>query len=335
MTVYDMRDKNSGGISVNNLLYMIGGRFLDNMLARDAAAREYKYKSRLDAETAERSALEAQRVRDFELSKIDKGYARQDDLIGRHDAYVRENPHVIPGMGGAMGTFIALGGNADAAQYQRYLLPEQEQINTGDKIISRTLYPDGTHGGATSFNVGLSPKEAGELGVKQGELDSMRRYRNGMLANDRDRIFQEHTPMWTLLDGYVDENGNLVERDQWGNRRPATGIKPVMPEEDPLARDLRILSLLEGDKSGAGGRPAFRGYGAEGGGNLQKLKEIVADRIAKRLSPQEADDGRQRGPSGAPEQSSGGTFEAAVKRYAELTGLSEDEARRVLAQRRK
>ena len=51
MAVY-FAPRNSNRITINDILGMVGGRFLDSMMARDEAARQYKYRSRLDAEAA-------------------------------------------------------------------------------------------------------------------------------------------------------------------------------------------------------------------------------------------------------------------------------------------
>lgn len=282
--IYDFRDK-GGRTSITDLLYMVGGQFLNNMMARDAAARQYKYDERLAASAAERTAAEAQRGRDFEMAKLDKGYARQDDLIGRHDAYVRENPYAIPGTGGMMGTFLALGGKGDAAQYQPYLLPSQQQINTGDKIISRPLYPDGTGGEESSWNVGMSPKDAGDLDVKQGELALAQRAQADASARGWYSLNRPQ-PMQVMPDG----RGGYVSFDPVSNKTyPIPGV--VVPQADPNAFNREMIKLMienwgKGDGGSGGRMGSFKTSGGSAmPGYLDTLMEKVVNEYRDSMFP--------------------------------------------------
>lgn len=278
MAVY-FAPRNSNRITINDILGMVGGRFLDSMMARDEAARQYRYGERLAASNAERTAAEAQRGRDFEMEKIDKGYARQDDLIGRHDAYVRENPYAIPGTGGMMGTFLALGGKGDAAQYQPYLLPRQEQISTGDKLISRTMYPDGTSGGESSWDVGMSPKEAGDLAIKRAAL--------AQEAAARKEAANRPQPMQTIPDG----RGGYVWVDSRNMKTyPVPGV--TAPGADPNAWNREMIKLMiENWQKGDSGGRGIQSNSSNRSGNasyIDTLLEKAAETAIREMYPQDS-----------------------------------------------
>lgn len=278
MAVY-FAPRNSNRITINDILGMVGGRFLDSMMARDEAARQYKYRSRLDAEADARKA-DAVKLANEEAER---------QRLAFIDHYEKD-PRRALGGGGMLAYAPGIGYKGNVSDIAAWGLPQMLTVDQGDKKTVAPLWSGGEIGDGKSYDVGLSPKDAGDLDVKQGELKSLINYREGMLANERGRIDLAGRPMWTLLNGYTDDNGNLIERDQWGNKRPAGGIKPVVPEVDPIMRDLQILSILrEGqDKGGSGGWGIDSDTSGKGDtpGFVQTLKETIAEDLIKRLYPQ-------------------------------------------------
>lgn len=163
MAVYFMpRDRNNfwwgGGRGGGGVLDLIGQALIQPMLQRDALARQYKYDTRL-----------ADQKHNLDLQLEQARWGRQDDLIDRHDLYVRENPNAIPGTGGATATFLALGGKGDLAQYQPYLLPQSQSIDLGGQVHTRGWNPNGTVVEGATYGKTLSPYEEGQLAVARQE----------------------------------------------------------------------------------------------------------------------------------------------------------------------
>lgn len=216
MAVYDLRDRGGrGGVSVNDLLYMVGGQFVNHMMARDAAARQYKYADRL-ATSADARRAEA----------VNAANARQDDLIRRHDAYYRENPNGVQGAGGLMGTLLALGGKGDLSQMAPYVLSTPQTVNAGDKIISRQLYPNGEAGSEMSWNMGIDPLKDKELALKKEQDLWEREYKDKALAQQaalsRASLNRPHSAQ-LMPDG----KGGMVWVDPYTRSIvPAGGITP-------------------------------------------------------------------------------------------------------------
>ena len=138
------------------VLDTIGKLLIDPMIARDTAARQYKYQNQLAADAAVRAQ-----------AATDAQNARQDLLIKQMNDYVAQNPGAIQGTGGTLGTFLALGGKGDLAQMAPYYLSTPQSVNTGDQIITRQVNPNGTAMDENSYKVGMSPKDEGALALAQ------------------------------------------------------------------------------------------------------------------------------------------------------------------------
>ncbi|MDO4562069.1 MAG: hypothetical protein Q4C86_14135 [bacterium] len=286
-----MRDKGGGRASITDLLYMVGGRFLDNMLARDALARQYKYNDRLAVSADERKA---------DATRLEN--ERNDMLMKRFEDNYNLDPRRAAGGGGMLAVAPSIGYKGNVSDLAAWGMPQMYSIDQGDKKTLAPVYSGGEIGDGRSYVMGMSPKDAGDLDVKQGELalkadelDSQRSYRSGMLANERERINLGARPMWTLINGYTDENGNLIERDQWGNKRPAGGIKPAVPKVDPITQYLQILTLLRNGQGKGGSGGSGRGFNFPnsssgnnntGGGHIQALEERLAEHIGNALFPE-------------------------------------------------
>lgn len=152
-----------GGGGRTGILDILGQGLLQPMLMREMAAKNYQYEDRLRAAEAERAAAESQRGRDFETAKIESERSYRDKNREGFMGGVRSMPGYVPGSDAVYGYATDVGYNGNVSDLTGALMPKQEQVSTGDKLISRTMYPDGTAGGSTSFNVGLSPKDAGTL----------------------------------------------------------------------------------------------------------------------------------------------------------------------------
>jgi len=213
MAVY-FAPKNNG-VTLNDLLYMVGGGLLNNMLARDAAARDYKYKSRLETEAADRASAEK------------RGYI---DML-RDGA--NSNPNQQAGAADFLGG--AIGAGANIKDLQPYWLPNMSVMNTGDKISLLPSWSNGEIGEGKTFDMGIDPYKAKELASKedmfnknlawQKDQDTWERgYKNKALAQDayfkKAGLNREH-PAQLIPDGkggyvWVDTHTRTIS--------PASGI---------------------------------------------------------------------------------------------------------------
>lgn len=150
MAVYDLRDRQNnniwwGGGRGGGILDLIGQALIQPMIMRDAMARQYKYQLRLD--DAEREYNEANRQ--------------------KFAAGVRQTPGFVSGSDLMYAYGPSIGYNGNVADITAALMPRQLDTNTGDTIVSRTLLPDGSESTRTTFNIGMSPQEAGALALAQ------------------------------------------------------------------------------------------------------------------------------------------------------------------------
>lgn len=159
MAVY-FAPRNSNRITINDILGMVGGRFLDSMMARDEAARQYKYRSRLDAEAAARSEAEKRGYIDMMRSGVDN------------------NPNQQAGAADFLGG--AVGAGANLQHLQNYWLPQMLTVDQGNQKTVAPAWSNGAVGDGRSYDMGVDPAKAQEMS------DKLKMYNAG-LAWDREQ----------------------------------------------------------------------------------------------------------------------------------------------------
>ncbi len=338
MAVYDLRDRGgNGGISVNNLLYMIGGRFLDNMLARDAAARQYTYKSRLDAEAAARTEAEK------------RGY---NDML-RTGA--RDNPTLQAGSADFLGG--AVGSGANLQHLQGYWLPQMLTVDQGDQKTVAPAWPNGDVGDGRSYAMGVDPGKARELTDKMNMFNSEldwnkeqgmweRDYKNRALAQEaalRRSAQQKQHSAQLMPDG----KGGMVWVDPVTRSIvPAEGISPNTGSANFLETLLKTSGAYK-NFYGNGG-PNGSGQGVVDGGDsaaqpqMDPLKFMQIMGILGnggngpsftdyRPAYKDVGDGGMNAYATALQGAAGGFSEAEVAQYAKNRNISIDAARKELS----
>lgn len=256
MAVYFEPKRNR--VTINDILFSLGGQFVSNMLARDQAARHYKYADRLAASADERKNA-------FEASKIDEERAYKDRSRNEFMEAYGEVPGGIPGVGRVLGYAPDLGYTGNIDQMAQFLMPKQQTVNLGDRQISRSVYPDGTGGEESSWAMGVDPAKAQELILKEKENEVNAKYKMGMLANDSARMQNGRASTWRIIPGYTDKNGNLVERDQFGNTRTVTDIAPYVSDYDRKMQELALKEKASG---------IYKNFYGTNGSNGQSVVDI-------------------------------------------------------------
>ncbi len=229
----------TGGSGRTGILDLIGQALIQPMLQRDAAARQYRYDSRLADE-------EARRKHELDLATKNAEWNREDHLINEHDRYVRENPSAIPGTGGATATFLALGGKGDLAQYQPYLLPQSQSIDLGGQVQTRAWNPDGTVAEGATYNKTLSPLEAGTLALstRAAELEEWKARQAAAL--EREKARRGTGPALVPLQGYTNDAGNPLLYNQYtGVTVPLYGAKPVQQQPNMAQTALTASEIVK------------------------------------------------------------------------------------------
>ncbi|MCD8234646.1 MAG: UxaA family hydrolase [Cloacibacillus porcorum] len=179
--IYDLRDRNSYNVwnGRGGIADILSAALISPMLQRDAAARDYKYQSRLAAEAAQRQA-------ESEASKR-----------SAYDAYTADLSDAFSGMGynpatgRALGRLIQLGANVKDAE--RYILPQTESYNTGKEIVTRKVgpYDNASIGDDYKLGVSMSPYQEAQsaltrdqFGLTKEQAAFERDYKNRSLAQD-------------------------------------------------------------------------------------------------------------------------------------------------------
>ena len=235
----------------------------------------------------ERSA-DARKVEQARQLEADKR-AYQQGMIERLVAGANQN--LPAGVGDALAAIIGLGGNPQ--QVQDYFIPKPLEVDYGDrKTVYRRSPFDTTD---ITGQVGMSPKDAGNLDIAKQNLTNDRWYKEQQVANERARTGimarNANREQWGMMPGYTDENGNPVYvNPQTGATRGVAGVKPIQQPRDPLEvyqKLATIISLL-GKGGGGGVDNLFEGSGGGGVDNLFEgsgggVSPVVIDMITKGL----------------------------------------------------
>lgn len=251
--IYDFRDK-GGRTSITDLLYMVGGQFLNNMMARDAAARQYKYNSRLADEAAQRTAAEKQGYVDMLRSGLN---ANPNQQAGAADF-----------LGGAVGS------GANLQHLQNYWLPQMVTVDQGDQKTVAPAWSNGNIDDGRSYSMGVDPAKAQEMAntvdmfgqklawdKEQGVWE--RDYKNRALAQEaalRRSAQQKQHSAQLMPDG----KGGMVWVDPVTREIvPAEGITPGTGANllDTLSKISGAYKNFYGNGGAAGGQGVVDGTG--------------------------------------------------------------------------
>lgn len=265
----------------------------------------------------ERSA-DARKVEQARQLESDKR-AYQQSMMDRLVAGANQN--LPAGVGDVLAAIIGLGGNPQQAQ--DYFMPKPLEVDYGDrKTVYRRSPFDTTD---ITGQVGMSPKNAGDLDIAKQNLTNDRWYKEQQVANERARtgIMAQNTnrEQWGMMPGYTDENGNPVYvNPRTGATRGVAGVKPIQQPRDPLEvyqKLATVISLL--GKGGGGGGDSL--LGGSGGG----VSPAVIDMVTKGLL-NEVGIGPQPAPAPAPNpgKSRGVLTMADIDAKAEANGMTRE-----------
>lgn len=265
----------------------------------------------------ERSA-DARKVEQARQLESDKR-AYQQGLIDRLVAGANQN--LPAGVGDALAAIIGLGGNPQQAQ--DYFIPKPLEVDYGDrKTVYRRSPFDTTD---ITGQVGMSPKDAGNLDIAKQNLTNDRWYKEQQVANERARtgIMAQNANrgQWGMMPGYTDENGNPVYvNPQTGATRGVAGVKPIQQPRDPLEVYQKLATIISLLGKGGGGGDSLLG-GSGGGG----VSPGVIDMVTKSLL-NEVGIGPQPAPAPAPNpgKSSGTLTMADIDAKAKAYGMTRE-----------
>ena len=254
MAVYFAPPKQNN-LSTLGIIDLLGKYLVNPMMERSADARKVEQARQLEADK-----------RAYQQSMMDRLVAGA-------------NQNLPAGVGDALAAIIGLGGNPQQAQ--DYFMPKPLEVDYGDrKTVYRRSPFDTTD---ITGQVGMSPKDAGNLDIAKQNLTNDRWYKEQQVANERARtgIMAQNAnrEQWGMMPGYTDENGNPVYvNPRTGATRGVAGVKPIQQPRDPLEvyqKLATIISLL--GKGGGGGGDSL--LGGSGGG----VSPAVIDMVTKGL----------------------------------------------------
>jgi hypothetical protein len=245
------------------VLDTISKLLIDPMVARDTAARQYKYQNQLAAD----AAIRAQAATDSERQYAET--MRQKYLEGAH-----MNTGMVPGTAEMLAYAPAIGYQANIKDMQPYALGSQQTIDLGNQIVSRQVNPNGTSDNEAAFQVGMSPKDQGALDAANQAAAFNQQIALQKLGLDKQETAARVAALgrsnrggggggaaagsWTPLGGYTTNDGTpLMINRKTGQTVPLTGVK-------------------------------YSGSGGTGGGNVgEMIKAINASMadISKRYAP--------------------------------------------------
>ena len=240
-------------VSIGDLLTTIGGGLLNQMFARDAAAKQYKYNSRLAAEADSRKA-----------DAVAAANAERRGYIEMLQNGVNANPHQQGGAADFLGG--AIGSGASLKELQNYWLPNIATVNTGDKMNLVPSWSNGTFGEEQSYDMGIDPAKAQALALEKDRMNQAqqqalweRDYKNRALSQEgafRRASLNRERAAQIMPDG----NGGMAWVDPYSKTiTPAPGIRPSSAggrESSPLEQLLiasKAYQNLYGKNQGGGG----------------------------------------------------------------------------------
>ena len=160
MAVYDLRDRQNNNIwwggGRGGILDLLGQYLLQPMIMREMAAKQYDYDTRL-----------ANQKHNLDLQMKNAEWDRRDYEANRFiEAYNRDPRRAVGG--GEMLAFLpGLGYNGNASDVAAWALPQMMTIDQGDQKTVAPVYSGGFIGNGETYDMGLSPQEAGTLALAQ------------------------------------------------------------------------------------------------------------------------------------------------------------------------
>ena len=209
-------------------LGMLVGTVLNDALMRGQKAKEFEYMQRLRADEDARKIAEAQRAEDAKRGYLDRAWAG-----------IQANPHQMSGAADFITGLVGAGANM--VHMQNYWIPKQQELDLGDRKISRPIYPDGQAGEESSFYMGMSPHQLGMLDIARQELALKDWKARQDAAQGWAGVSNSNRPHYSLYGDYIDENGNPIIMDsRSGGYKPLPGItrrpETLGAKDDSLAR---------------------------------------------------------------------------------------------------
>lgn len=264
MAVYFAPPKQNN-LSTLGIIDLLGKYLVNPMIERSADARKVEQARQLEADKR----------------------AYQQGLIDRLVAGANQN--LPAGVGDALAAIIGLGGNPQQAQ--DYFIPKPLEVDYGDrKTVYRRSPFDTTD---ITGQVGMSPKDAGDLELDKGKLALEDWYKKQQIANERARtgIMAQNAnrEQWGMMPGYTDENGNPVYiNPQTGATRGIAGVKPIQVPRDPLDVYQKLATILGLLGKGGGGGDSL--LGGSGGGVSPGVIDIITKSLLNEvgIGPQPA-----------------------------------------------
>lgn len=208
----------------SGILDLLGQALIQPMLQRDAAARQYKYDERL-----------ANQKHNLDLQMKNAEWDRRDYEANRFiEAYNRDPRRAVGG--GEMLAFLpGLGYNGNVSDVAAWALPQMMTIDQGNQKTVAPVYSGGFIGNGETYDMGLSPQEAGTLALAQRKA-----------AFDEQMARDKNAREWYVARNTVRGGGKAADPyaglNAWGNFAKALGL---------------------GNGSGEGGLPTFS-IGADG-----------------------------------------------------------------------
>lgn len=138
------------------ILDLLSQALIQPMLQRDALARQYKYDERL-----------ANQKHNLDLQMKNAEWDRRDYEANRFiEAYNRDPRRAVGG--GEMLAFLpGLGYNGNVSDVAAWALPQMMTIDQGNQKTVAPVYSGGFIGNGETYDMGLSPQEAGTLALAQ------------------------------------------------------------------------------------------------------------------------------------------------------------------------
>ena len=228
MAVYDLRDRQNNNIwwggGRGGILDLLGQYLLQPMIMREMAAKQYDYDTRL-----------VNQKHELDLQMKNAEWNRRNYEASRFiEAYNRDPRRAVGG--GEMLAFLpGLGYNGNVSDVAAWALPQMMTIDQGDQKTVAPVYSGGFIGNGESYDVGLSPQEAGALTLAQRKADF-----------DEQMAREKNAREWYVARNAARGNGAAADPyaglNAWGNFVKALGA---------------------GNGSGNGGLPTF-GISADG-----------------------------------------------------------------------
>lgn len=273
MAVYVIpRDRNNiwrGGGRGGGILDLLGQALFQPMLQRDALARQYKYDERL-----------ANQKHDLDLAVKQADWDRRDYEANRViEAYNRDPRRAVGG--GEMLAFLpGLGYNGNVSDVAQWALPQMITVDQGDQKTVAPVYSGGFIGNGETYDVGLSPQEAGTLALstRAAELEEWKARQ--AVALEREKARRGAGPALVPLQGYANDAGNPLLYNQYtGQTVPLYGAKPIQQQPNMAQTALTASEIVKNifPPGGADGNFGVQtgGEGAAGGDRVSVFREML------------------------------------------------------------